>query len=265
MIGASVPFPIPDSCPVCGGPAAEEGDFLYCRNRGCPAKLAGSVKVWVRQLGLLHWGDAVIDALTDPDNPKISSIADLYRLGQDDLAECCSGVKVAGKLLQSLHGNKRVSLETVLSGLNVPNLGISTATDIVRSGFDTPEKIVALTYEGLLKVPNVGEITARQVYDGIQERRALILDLASVLDVSQPEVGPLTGKIFCITGELSRPRKAVEKAIVDAGGTVKGSVGSGTSFLVTNFPDTGSSKMKSARKHGVPVIDEASLMGMVGP
>jgi DNA ligase (NAD+) len=264
MADGRILFSIPDLCPACGGPSDEEGDFLYCRNRGCPAKLAGSVKVWVRQLGLLHWGDAVIDALTNPDNPKISSVADLYRLSQHELSEFCSGLKMSEKLLQSLHGSTRVTLEVVLSGLNIPSLGISTATDIVRSGFDTPEKVISMTYEDLLKVPNVGEITARQVHDGIRDKRALLLDLASVLDIRQPDTGPLTGKVFCITGELSRPRKAVEKAIIDSGGSVKGSVSAGTSYLVTNFPDTGSSKMKSAKKHGVTVIDEATLMGMIG-
>jgi DNA ligase (NAD+) len=90
------------------------------------------------------------------------------------------------------------------------------------------------------------------------------MDLAEVLDLKKPAAGPLSGKTFCITGATSKPRKAVEKIIMDAGGVAKGSVGAGLSFLVTNDPDTGSSKMKSAKKHGVEVISEADLYRMIG-
>jgi DNA ligase (NAD+) len=120
-----------------------------------------------------------------------------------------------------------------------------------------------MTNDDLLKVPNVGEVTARQVLEGLESRRQSILDLAAVLDVKGPALGPMSGKSFCITGSTSRPRKAIEKMIMDSGGVSKGSVGAGTSFLVTNDPDTGSSKMKSAKKHGVDVISEADLYRMM--
>ncbi len=256
-------FTIPNLCPACGGPTEEDGDFLYCRSKSCPARLSGSVKIWIRQLGLLHWGDALIDALTSPDNPRISTLADIYRLDVEQLAECCSGLKVAEKLHHVLHSAKTVTLELMLSGLNIQNLGISTATDIVQSGYDSVDKILNLTYEDLLKVQNVGEITARQVAYGLQEKSPLIRDLASVLVIQKPKTGPLDGKSFCITGELSKNRKAVEKLILNCGGSVKSSVTATTTYLVTNFPDTGSSKMKAAKKHGVSVIDETQLMAML--
>jgi len=256
-------FPVPAHCPVCGGPSSEEGDFLYCRNRACPVQLSGSVRVWIKRLGLLHWGDALIDRLTDPDGPKISSLADLYRLTVEDIAECSSGTKFAQKCYDVLHANKSVTLELLIASLNIPNLAVATATDIVRAGHDTVEKVLSLTREDLLKVPNVGDVTAGQVLEGLADRRQAVLDLAAVLDVRQPVGGVLAGKSFCITGATSKPRKSIEKMIMDAGGTAKGSVGAGTSYLVTNDPDTGTSKMKSAKKHGVAVISEADLYRMM--
>jgi DNA ligase (NAD+) len=257
-------FPIPELCPACSGPTSIEGDFLYCRSKSCPARLSGAVKVWVRNLGLLHWGDAMIDALTDPDNPRISSVADLYRLSVEDLAGCCSGTKMARKCHSVLHSNKSVPLELVLASLNIPNFGTSTATDVVQAGYDTVGKVLSMDFRQLLEVPNVGEVTARQVMEGLQARRDLILDLDGVLDIREPSGGPLQGKTVCITGELSMPRKAVEKLIMDAGGSPKGTVSKTTSYLVTNNPDTTSSKMKKAQKYGVPVIDEAGLRGLLG-
>lgn len=251
-------FPIPAFCPVCSSGLVEEGQFLYCRSRTCPVQLSGSVKVWIKRLGLLHWGDALVDSLTDPDSGCVRSIADLYRLEVDDIARHCSGKKFAQKCWEVLHSNKKITVELLIASMNIPNLAVATATDIVGAGHNTVEKILALTYEDLLAVPNVGEKTARQAFDGIQDRRDAILALASVLEVTA-SVGVLSGKSFCITGATSKPRKAVEKMIMDAGGVVKSSVGSGLTFLVTNDSDTTSSKMKNAKKWGTTVISEAEL------
>jgi DNA ligase (NAD+) len=258
-------FSIPDLCPACSSPTFIKGDFLYCKSKRCPAKLSGLIKVWVERLGLLHWGDALIEALTDSDNPKIQSISDLYRLSVEDLANYCSGVKVAQKCYDILHANKTVPIELLLSAINIPNLGISTATDIIQAGFDTVDKILAITFSDLIKIPNVGEIPARQIADGIMEKREMIIELSEVLNIQEPIKGFLKKTSFCITGELSQPRKAIQKAILEAGGVVKTSVTASLSYLVTNNPDTTSSKMKKAKKYEVPVINEDQLnMLLVG-
>ncbi len=256
-------FPIPEFCPICSSPLVEEGQFLYCRSRSCPVQLTGSVKVWIKRLGLLHWGDALVESLADPENGCVKSLADLYRLTVDDLAGHCSGRKFAQKCWDVLHSNKKVTVELLLASMNIPNLAVATAGDIVAAGHDSVEKILALTYEDLLRVQNVGEKTARQVFDGIQERRQAMLDLAEVLEITVSS-GPLSGKSFCITGATSKPRKAVEKSIMDAGGTVKSSVGAGLSYLVTNDADTTSSKMRNAKKHGTTVISESELYALMG-
>ena len=257
-------FSIPEHCPACSGILSVEGQFLYCRNRNCPVQLSGSVKVWVKRLGLLHWGDALIDTLTSPGNPKISTLADLYRLEPEEIAECTSGLKMAKKCYDTLHANKSIKLELLIASLNIPNLATATATDIVQAGYDSVDKILALTQEQLLQVPNVGPVTAQQVFDGLQERKCVILDLASVLDIRALENGPLSGKSFCITGATSKPRKAVQKMIMDAGGIVKDSAGKGLTYLVTNETDTTSKKMQNAKKHGTEVISESRLYEMMG-
>jgi NAD-dependent DNA ligase len=220
--------------------------------------------VWTGRLGLLHWGDALIDALTDPDDPKVGSIADLYRLSVEDLSSCCSGTKMAKKCHEVLHSNKSVPLELLLAALNIPNLGIATSTDIVHSGHDTVEKVLLMGYDDLLKVPNIGEVTARQVFEGLQGKRDVLQDLSGVLEVRGPSGGLLKGLSFCITGATSRPRKSVQKSILDSGGIVKESVGSGLSYLVTNEdPSFNSSKMQKAKKYGTSVISESELDRML--
>lgn len=256
-------FKVPEFCPVCSSALVEEGQFLYCRSRGCPVQLSGSVKVWINRLGLLHWGDALVDSLADPETGRVKTLADLYELSVEDLAEHCSGMKFAQKCWEVLHSNKRVTVELLLASMNIPNLAVATATDIVQAGHNSVDKILSLTYEDLLKVQNVGEKTARQIMDGLEARRETITALSAVLDIIESS-GPLSGKSFCITGATSKPRKAVEKQIMGAGGVVKSSVGAGLTYLVTNDQDTTSSKMKSAKKHGTTVISEEGLYRLMG-
>ena len=216
----------------------------------------------MKRLGLLHWGDAMIDILTDVKRPMVFSIGDIYRLSEEDLAICTSGAKMARKCHQVLHLNKRISLELFIASLNIPLLALSTATDIVAAGFDTVDKILEITYDDLVKIQNIGEKTARQVFDGLQEKRSVIIDLASVLSIVGPIIGPLTGMSFCITGATSKPRKDVHKDIMGVGGIVKESVGKGLTYLVTNELSQ-SSKSVKAQKYGTRVITEAQLYEMM--
>lgn len=251
-------FIIPNNCPVCSFPLTIEGDFLFCKNHICPARLSGSINIWIRNLGLLHWGETLVDNIIK--YTDVQSIADLYRLELDDIIDCCSGPKVAKKCYDILHENKELTLELIIASLNIQNLGLATATDIVRAGYDSIDKVINLTFDDLIKIPNIGEITAKQILDGILLRKETLLELEKVLTIKKPAAtGSLVGKLFCITGELSKPRKAIEKMIIDAGGSAKSSVTKDTSYLITNDPTTGSSKLKNAKKYNIPVIDEAAF------
>lgn len=72
---------------------------------------------------------------------------------------------------------------------------------------------------------------------------------------------PLVGKTFVITGTLSAPRPEFKRIIEANGGKVSGSVSSKTDFLLAG--EGGGSKQTKAESLGVPVIDEATLQGMI--
>ena len=72
---------------------------------------------------------------------------------------------------------------------------------------------------------------------------------------------PLTGKSFCFTGELNTLKRKEAEAMVQAkGGTVKSSVTKGLTYLVTNTPDSGSSKNKKAQELGTAIITEEAFL-----
>lgn len=72
---------------------------------------------------------------------------------------------------------------------------------------------------------------------------------------------PLAGKVFVITGTLSRPREEIAAVIRAHGGSVTGSVSKKTSFLLAG--EEAGSKLEKARELGVPVLNEAGLLAML--
>jgi DNA ligase (NAD+) len=251
---------------MCGHQVTPSGSFLYCRNRSCGARSTGLIKVWVGKLGLLHWGDALIESLTGGDDPAVSDISDLYELSVEDLVMHSSGLKFAQKCHQTLHSNKKMKLETMISSVNIPNLGISTAVDLVQNGFDTLDKLLSGSAADFEKVPNIGSKTAQLISFELQDRSEMLRNLVGKLElVSESSDAKLRGMSFCVTGSTGVPRKALQKMVIDNGGVVKESVVSGLSFLITNedLSSFTSDKARKAAKYGTKVISEADFLRMV--
>jgi len=78
------------------------------------------------------------------------------------------------------------------------------------------------------------------------------------------EAAFLAGKSFCFTGELHTMKRAeAESRVKERGGSVKSSVGKGLSYLVTNTPDSGSSKNKKAQELGTAIITEQEFLKLL--
>ncbi|GAA2644955.1 hypothetical protein GCM10010307_49430 [Streptomyces vastus] len=64
---------------------------------------------------------------------------------------------------------------------------------------------------------------------------------------------------IAFSGDTSVDRELLEDRAVDAGLHVATSLSRLTSLLVTNDPDSGTSKAVKARQFGTPVVDEAAF------
>ncbi|PWI19243.1 DEDDh family exonuclease [Streptomyces sp. Act143] len=76
------------------------------------------------------------------------------------------------------------------------------------------------------------------------------------------------GMRVAFSGDTSTERDLLEDRAVEAGLHVATSISRLTSLLVTNDPDSGTSKVVKARQYGTPVVDEAAfgqLLGNVAP
>jgi DNA ligase (NAD+) len=117
----------------------------------------------------------------------------------------------------------------------------------------------------------VGPVAAKAVLDYFSsDAGQLTLERVGSLNLnpkeSVPNVqdGPLKGKTFVLTGSLQNfSREEAAEKIVALGGAVTGSVSKKTSFVVAGS-DPGGNKIDGAKKHGVPILNEDQLLGMLG-
>lgn len=254
----------PDRCRVCETPVERDGEYLVCPNVDCPARRRGRLKTWVKQLGLLEWGERTIETLFE--RGLAVEPADLYRLEVDDVTSLDGyGEITAKKLLDPLREKKKIPLPTFIAALGIPSVSRETGKLLVEAGFDTFEKIADAEAEALAAVEGLGEIKAKKILDGVRGRLDEVerLKAVGVEPVLPEEGGPLNGLSFCFSGSHSRPRKELVSIVESNGGTVRSGVTKGLSYLVLADPSSTSSKAQKARNLGTEIIDEATFESVV--
>jgi DNA ligase (NAD+) len=89
------------------------------------------------------------------------------------------------------------------------------------------------------------------------------LNFNSQLYKPRAAAGPLTGKIFVLTGTMPNLKREEAAAKIEAaGGKVSGSVSKKTDFVVAGAE--AGSKLDKANALGIKVIDEAEFLKMLG-
>ena len=253
----------PGACPACGTELSFDDVRLKCPNAAsCSAQQLGIILNWIVSAEIDDLSEKRLIPLMEAG--KVKQIPDLYRLTQDDFL-CIPQVKdkLANKLYANIRKSLRLPLTQFLRGLGIEGGGATTWEKllVVFPGLDA---LRAASPADIAEIEGFAEKSGQQLADGLQQRAALIDELLAVgvTPIFEPTPAPkggLDGKTFVITGELSRPRAEVEKAIKQAGGKTAGSVSRQTYAVVTNDPSSASSKMQKARTLGVQVINEEQL------
>ncbi len=255
---------IPTTCATCGEALTRRGEYLVCTNLLCRAIVEGRIKRWVGTQDVLEWGDKLVAQLVEA--KLVKEPADLYRLEVKDIARLeRRGEIIAKKVLANLKAKLPLSLPVFLASLGIDDFATETAKLLVANGLDTLEKVQAATVEELAAMKGMGEIRARSVVTGLAARRDEIARLlaAGVVPVAPSAGGGLTGKSFCFTGALPRPRKEYESLVEKHGGTLLSGVTKDLAYLVMADPSSGSSKAEKARKYGTSCIDVEAFMALV--
>jgi DNA ligase (NAD+) len=258
----------PDKCQSCGSALEDAGTRLYCPNSACPKRLHHRLEKWVSVLDIRELGEKLIRQLFDSD--RVRKISDLYSLTEMELADFeRMGELSAAKVIRHIRAKREISLQAFIAGFDLEGVGELIMERVVASGFDTLEKLRSAGIEDLSAVYGLGEITARTIFSGLIECKDEMDKVlsAAVISIALPpkkEEVPLKGLSFCFTGELKNmKRNQAEEKVKALGASVKSSVVKDLSYLVTNDPESGSTKNKKAIEFGVKIINEESFIKLI--
>ncbi len=257
----------PENCPECGSLLVSDSIRLKCPNEtACPAQRLGAILNWIRCAEIDDLNEKRLLPLMD--SGLVKSMADLYRLQEKDfLIIPQTREKMASKLCKNIQSSKDLPLASFLNGLGIEGAGRTTWEKLLEH-FHGLDGVLKATADEIGKIEGFAEKSAAQVVDGLTARRGWIKDLleAGVKPFQAdavPKEGVLSGLQFVITGALSVPRAEIEDAIKMAGGKLSASVSRNTYAVVTEEPDSGSTKMKKARELGVKIWSERQLRSAI--
>ena len=270
--GSEREFNMPERCPSCGEPVfynAEEGAATRCTNSACPAQLSRSIEHFASKgaMNIDGLGPQIVELLLA--NDLIHDVADLYSLKVEEIAGLeRMGKKSAENLVASIENSKKAGLERLLYGLGIRNIG-EVAAVALAARYGTLSACFDATLEEICAIEDFGEITAKCVVDYFShpQNRELCVRLMEYGLVTEAVAAPtdssLEGLTFVLTGTLpTMSRDEASKLIKAKGGKVSGSVSKKTSYVVAG--EAAGSKLTNAQNLGIPILDEAGLLKMLG-
>jgi DNA ligase (NAD+) len=281
-------FVFPTKCPECGSDVVRaEGEADHrCVNADCPAKLRESLLHFGARgvMNIEGFGDAVVQQLLE--KQLVNSVADVYRLDPDKLAQLQKEVtrkkkdgseetkleRLLGpvevkKLLEQIERSKKAGLARVLMGLGIRFVGERTA-ELLAQEFGTIDAVMGASAEELERVEEVGPRISEAILEffGREKNRELVEHLRTAsVDMTAEKKQRSTqfeGLTFVLTGSLPTLTHEEAKARIEgAGGKTAGSVSKKTNYVVAG--EEAGSKLEKARELKIPVIDEAGLLALL--
>lgn len=268
--GTQTPFIMSEQCPVCGKPLTKVQGLHYCLNPDCPSrKIEGMIHFASRDaMDIDGMGDSVVEEFFA--EGFLHDIPDIYCLFQHaEEIKALDGWsdKSISSLLSAIEGSKKQSLERLLFGLGIKEVGNKTSKTLAKR-FKSLDQYFALTEDDLLKVPDIGPVAARSIasYFASPSNIAMIGRLkeygvnfeytgADEVDVNSY----FYGKTVVLTGTLIRyKRNELTEILEGIGAKVAGSVSKKTDCVIAG--EAAGSKLDKARELGIEVLDEEEAL-----
>ena len=249
---------LPTKCPICGGELTFKGLDLVCANPNCGNRTEKDLMYWMSYIGDVEGLGSKIKSQWLEEN-EISSLQELYRRDRSsfNFKDTITGQKLA-KMSDKLFVEP-IDVYLAIFSLNVPRLGWTTVKKI-----NWTKENVKLLSEGIVS-DDLKSAFTNSVYNSvIQEIKKFEL-LGNILTRLQFPTDNTAvnqkGKV-AITGALSMKRKEFEKLLTENGWELA-SIGKDTKYLITNTPNSGSSKNATADRLGIPKVTEEEFMKLI--
>ena len=268
--GEEKEFKMITKCPICNSFLIKEKDQAdyFCPNEHCEARKIETLIHFVERdaMNIDGLGEKIIEDLY---NLKyIKNISDIYELNKykKDIMELEGyGEKSVNNLLEAIENSKNNSLERLLFGLGIRQVGTKTAK-ILSKHYITLDNIINTTKEELSNIHDIGNIIADNIINYFKEERNLReINKLKELGLNMKYLNNseiinninITGKTFVITGTLSKGRDEIKQLIEKNGGNITTSVSKKTDVVIVG--EEPGSKYTKALELGITIWKEEDL------
>lgn len=260
----------PQNCPSCGQPLIQKGPLTFCENHlNCKDQVIDRISHFASRDAFNIEGFSEKTAEAIYENLGVRKLSDIYKITKENLLTLDKfKEKKAENVINSIEKSKNIELYRFLYALGIAEVGVKTAKELSRH-FNTLNNLMLASEEEIVKVQDIGEVIAKNIYEFFKEDYNLS-EIKSLLEsgvkikennVSNEENVNFKGKIFVLTGALSKPRKEIEDLIESYGGKTAGSVSSKTDYVVAG--ENAGSKLDKAKSLGIKIINENQLFEMI--
>jgi len=259
-------------CPICNSKVEYKTSFdgvtnAYCGNPLCEGALInrldhffGKKSLDVKGLSkatfekLIAWG-------------WIEKIEDVFTLGENHCGDWINkpgfGQASVMKILNAIDNGKKTTLSAFISAIGIPLIGQTNAKELAkkfktydefRIAVDDPDYSFTSIYGFGIEMNN-----SLKKFD-YAEADKLVTYLTFDMPAATENGNSLTGMNIVITGKLSTNRDSFKKLIEEHGGKVTSAISSKTSLLINNDINSTSSKNKTAKELGIPIVSEQQFI-----
>lgn len=264
--GNETDFVMIDKCPVCGAPLVRKDAMHFCTSPTCPA----------RQIeGIIHFASKNamdIDTMGDKVSEEffnagfisnIPSIYDLYLKRDEILSREGWQEKSVDNLLDAIEKSKSNSVERLLFGLGIKEVGEKMAKTLSKIYLNL-DKFLEVSEEDLMKIPDVGPVVAHSIYEYFHDEHNIEmikslkekgLNFDYLGKVTVDTNSPFYGKTCVLTGTLSKyGRKEATEILENLGAKCAGSVSAKTDYVI--YGEEAGSKLDKAHALGIKTLNE---------
>lgn len=246
---------IPTVCPVCGHAVEWTPNKVHiiCPNENCPGLKNSDIRIWTMTLAPVYGlGWSLISKFCE--QLEVKTVEELMNLTYSDLTKLPIGAQTYMfiNMVNQLQTGK-FSLVSAIEALNIPRFGGKTAQRLAEHP-DVVRLMLNTDHVGRMgREINLGDANIDSLENNMDKFYRLELIKDRIIFETAPK--PKSKGKVAITGVLSVARDKFEDELRDAGyepgGLTKHSL-----YLITNTPDSSTTKNTSADAWGIQKITE---------
>lgn len=274
-VGNEEDFHMIEYCPICHAKIVRDearADY-YCPNDACPARKIENIIHYSSRdaMNIDGMGEATLEDLYN--EGFIKDIVDIYHIDnyKDELINLEGyGKKKIENLQTAIENSKHNSLEKLIFGLGIRNVGSKTAKILARK-YKTLDALMDASLEDLTNIRDIGDIIAKSIKSYFEdENNKIIIAKLKELGVnmeytntsSYEEKDDFKDKTFVLTGTLSSITREEASVIIESlGGRVSSSVSAKTSCVIVG--ENPGSKYDKARSLGITIWQEEEFLDKI--